>query len=714
MNHFEVFGNALWIGMEEQDIFPLFRKNFTARDGVKRAEITIMGLGTYIFYVNGKLGTDSLYLPLYTDFEERNFPVGEQLAHRAYPSKFDVTSLLQSGKNCLCVLLGHSWYNGNYSDKAFGNYKLCYNLAIEYEDGTTYNILSSTEDVYRPSYISGCLNYRLEHHDYENWSDSFLLPECECEGFKSAVLERPLDTDYYFSDCPNDKVIEELTPVVVKKTEKYTVYDAGKNISGFPVIKFGGESHEITVRFSECLNENNDLDETHMHKQEFDIKTGGYEGIAKAEMMWFGFRYFTVEGECEVIGVRVSHSDIKCSSSFECSNDVLNWVYNTYKHTQLTNMHYGMPSDCPHIERRGYTGDGQLTCRAAMRAFDVRAFYSKWITDISDCQDRVTGHVQYTAPYTHCGGGPGGWGCAIVVLPYVFYKYYGDSSFAKEMYPQMLRYFDYLESHSDNGLVISDNPGQWCLGDWCTPETIVLPAPFINNYFYVKSLEKVIELAKLFGHDGDIPMLEKKMEERRRMTMSAYYNSWDGNFIGNRQGANAFALDMGIGTEKTKRNFIAYYEKNRFYDTGIFGTDIVTRLLFEYGREDIAFSLMSQSEPHGFGKWMNDGATTFLEYWGESRSHNHPMFGAVVAYLFEYLLGIKQKSDDFGFDSITISPKAIDGLSYAKGHITTKHGAVSVEYEKNSDGKLNVKIAVPKNIKAEISVDGEYTVTYTE
>ena len=123
---------------------------------------------------------------------------------------------------------------------------------------------------------------------------------------------------------------------------------------------------------------------------------------------------------------------------------------------------------------------------------------------------------------------------------------------------------------------------------------------------------------------------------------------------------------------------------------------------------------MSQSEPHGFGKWMNDGATTFLEYWGESRSHNHPMFGAVVAYLFEYLLGIKQKSDDFGFDSITISPKAIDGLSYAKGHITTKHGAVSVEYEKNSEGKLSVKIAVPKNIKAEISVDGEYTVTYTE
>ena len=27
----------------------------------------------------------------------------------------------------------------------------------------------------------------------------------------------------------------------------------------------------------------------------------------------------------------------------------------------LCNMHTGHPSDCPHLERRGYTGDGQLT-----------------------------------------------------------------------------------------------------------------------------------------------------------------------------------------------------------------------------------------------------------------------------------------------------------------------------------------------------------------
>ena len=49
----------------------------------------------------------------------------------------------------------------------------------------------------------------------------------------------------------------------------------------------------------------------------------------------------------------------------------------------------------------------------------------------------------------------------------------------------MRRYIDYLEAHSEFGLVTSDKPGEWCLGDWCTPVSVVLPAPFVNNYFYL-------------------------------------------------------------------------------------------------------------------------------------------------------------------------------------------------------------------------------------
>ena len=111
---------------------------------------------------------------------------------------------------------------------------------------------------------------------------------------------------------------------------------------------------------------------------------------------WFGFRYFTVKGDAEPIGVKVLHTDVKVTAAFESDNETLDWIYKAFLNTQLSNMHAGIPSDCPHLERRGYTGDGQLVCHAAMNALDARYFYHKWISDIGDCQDIYSGHVQYT------------------------------------------------------------------------------------------------------------------------------------------------------------------------------------------------------------------------------------------------------------------------------------------------------------------------------
>ena len=98
-------------------------------------------------------------------------------------------------------------------------------------------------------------------------------------------------------------------------------------------------------------------------------------------------------------------------------------------------MHYGIVSDCPHRERLWYTGDGQLTCNAAMLLLDSRRLYRKWIRDILDSQDPNTGHVQHTAPFYGGGGGPGGWGGAVVIVPYTFYRHFKDRELLAECWP---------------------------------------------------------------------------------------------------------------------------------------------------------------------------------------------------------------------------------------------------------------------------------------
>ena len=696
MNHSQVFGNAIWVKARESDICPVIRTSFEVKGKVNKATLNILGLGTFVPYVNGKSATTDLFQPINSNYEHRDFPKGEIMAVRAYVNIYDVTDLIFEGKNVIATMLGNGWYDGTRQEKPFGDKKLCLSLKLETENGVIY-VGTSKNDRYADTFVKKSNLLEYEVHDYTEWDEKVLSNEYDDSELPFVEEAGALETEYYFSDCPRDTVIETYVPKAIGKIGDSTVYDAGMNMSAIPVLRSLGKKGTVKIAFSEELNENGDVEEKHNMWQRFEATVGEKVVEIKNVFSWYGFRYFRVDGEAEAVAVLRTHTDVDVTSTFESSDETLNWIYKTYLNTQRCNMHHGMPSDCPHFERRGYTGDGQLTCRSAMHLLDMKKFYLKWMEDISDCQDRLTGHVQYTAPYTHSGGGPGGWGSAIVVLPYEMWKHYGDDKDLERFYPQMLHYFEYLESHSENMLVNSDTPGEWCLGEWCTPGPVQLPAPFVNNYFYVKALEKTIEIAKHIGKDSDVPMLEKRMQERKHAITVAYFNPWDGNFLGMRQGANAFALDIGLGNERTKDNFINYYDSLGYYDTGIFGTDIVTRKLFEYGRADIAVKLLTASEPHGFGRWMKDGATTLWEYWFNSRSHDHPMFGAVTTYLYEYLLGIKQDENSYGFDRISISPAYVDSIDWIKGSITTRKGKIAVSYEKCESG-ITLNVEIPEGI----------------
>ncbi len=701
MNQNQVFRDAIWVKARENDICPIIRTSFEISEKVQRATLNILGFGTFIPYVNGKLATDDLFQPINSNYEYRDFPKGEVMEVRSYVNSYDVTHLIQEGKNVIATMLGNGWYDGTRGEKPFGDKKLCLSLMLETE-GKVRFVGTSLKDKYAHSFVKESNMLEYEVHDYTDWDESVL--SCDYDDSQLSFVEeaRAPETEYYFSDCPRDTVIETYVPKAIGKIGNSIIYDAGMNLSGIPVLYTKGKKGKVKITFSEELDENGDVEEKHSMRQWFEATVTDKPIEVRNMFSWYGFRYFRVDGEAKAISVLRTHTNVSVASSFESSDKTLNWIYETYLNTQRCNMHHGMPSDCPHFERRGYTGDGQLTSRAAMHLLDMERFYRKWMEDISDCQDRLTGHVQYTAPYTHSGGGPGGWGSAIVVLPYEMWKHYGKDGDLERFYPQMLHYFEYLESHSENMLVNSDTPGEWCLGEWCTPGPVELPAPFVNNFFYIRALEKTIEIANHIGKITDIPMLEKRIAERKHAIQVAYFNPWDGNFLGMRQGANAFALDIGLGDERTKRNFINYYDKLGYYDTGIFGTDIVTRKLFEYGRADIAVKLLCADEPHGFGKWQKDGATTLWEYWFNSRSHSHPMFGAVATYLYEYILGIKQKKDSYGFDKITIDPLYVDSLKWAKGHMTTCKGEILVSYEKGEKG-IVLDIELPDGILAEIT-----------
>ena len=712
------FGNAKWVGAKERKErdFSVLRGRFYARAG-DRVTLNVLGLGFFKCYINGACINPDTFLPLSSDFEASCDPKGQVLSgHRIYVPEFDITPFAKEGENVIALQYGGGWYTYNW--RVFGLPKAIYRVAVAGEQTEYY--ISDENCRIGKGLVDGYMFSRCEHQNYDAWADC-LGADFDDGAWECASLTEPLCTEYCTTDCPWDALIERLCVTRVGNGARGVVYDCGQNTVGYPVLKIRARRGErVEVHFSEALLPTGEIDPEHVHEQSFSVIGDGEVRLVQPEFTWFGFRCMEVIGDAEVECVKVVHADVPVSSTFECDSETLNWIYKTFLHTMLCNMHTGHPSDCPHIERRGYTGDGQLTCHAVLSVLGARKFYEKWMQDIADCQDTLSGHVQYTAPYIDSGGGPGGWGSAIVEVPYQLYRHYGDKNILTKYYGNMRRYIDYLEAHSEFSLVTSDEKGNWCLGDWCEPnvlypekgirfhaQQVILPAAMVNTYFMVKSLQKMCEIAEVIGKEEDVAEYRQKISVRSRAIEAAYFNTFDGNFMSNVQGANAYGVDLGLGYEETYPNMKYYYEKLGNYDTGIFGTDILTRVLFERGDGELAVDLLLQDGAQGFEHWRRNGATTFHEYWdsNDSRSHNHPMFGSPVAYFFEYLLGIRQKPHTAGYCDLVIAPQAVNKFGWMKGSMQVPCGTVSVAYKK-TDGKVHFTVEIPEGVEAVLSYDG--------
>lgn len=714
MDQSHFFKTAAWVGKAERTAktFSVLRGVFQLTS-IQKVTLNVLGLGFFKCYVNGKCINPDTFLPLSSDFEASCDPIDEVLSgHRIYVPSFDITQFVKPGHNVIAIHFGGGWYTNE--NRVFGLPKAIYCIFAEDENGEVCHFISNQECRIGDAYVSECEFLKYENHDY-NLSNDCFGADFDDSTWENAALTEELNTEYCSSECPIDRLICRLPVKMVGKNENGIVYDCGENTTGYPVLALQAQCNEsVNVRFSEEILPDGNLDPRQIQGQRYSIVSDGNSRTVQPEFTWYCFRYFEVSGNAVPTCVKVVHANVARSSTFVCDNETLNWTYQTFIHTMLCNMHTGHPSDCPHLERRGYTGDGQLTCHATLSVLDARTFYEKWLQDIADGQDQISGHVQYTAPYIRSGGGPGGWGCAIVEVPYQLYKHYGNTDVLTKYYGNMRRYIDYLEDHSEFGLVTSDKKGEWCLGDWCGPnilypekditshnQQVIIPAPYVNTYFMVKSLETMRKIARIIGREEDVAEYDEKIKLRKRAMQAAYFNTFDGNFIMNVQGSNAFAVDLGLGDRSTYPNMVNYYRKLGCFDTGIFATDVLIRTLFEHGDAELAVDVLTNNGSQGYEHWRQNGATTFHEYWdsNRSRSHCHPMFGAPVAYFFEYLLGIRQTEASCGYSELVIAPQAISKFSKMSGSMETPKGTVSVSYERMG-GTVQFNVSVPAGCKA--------------
>lgn len=701
-----------WICALPEVETPMFVKTFQAED-IASARIDISGLGFFALLVNGKRVTDDLFTPALTDYRPRDtskfyYPIFDRFTHRVLYMSYEIGSFLREGENAVSVIVGNGWYRQNerigegrcgFSDRLTA----VFDLHIVHSDGSETIICTDGSE---QGYVYPILRSNLFLGEiWDTRIDMNDLPETEVSigDFQPETVEKQI--------CPADRVIRELKPKLVLEKDGRLILDAGENISGWVRLAVKGEAgSRITLRFAEEMKEG-DLwfrssgghhtcasGEKQIQTDTFILN--GRDQVLCPMFVWHGFRFFDIaaQGAAEITAIRVQvvHTDLPVRSSFECDDDTVNWLYDAYIRSQLTNFHTSIPSDCPHRERLGYTGDGQVCSEAAMLSLGAEKAYRKWIRDILDCQNRDNGHVQHTAPFMGGGGGPGGWGCAVVVVPYNYYWIYGGKDVLETCWQPMRRWVEYMLLRSENGLVTHEEEKGWCLGDWETPEKVVLPEEFVNTCYLVRCIEMMREIASVLGEDA--ADLEMHAENAKKALYEKYYR--DGQYFSGVQGADVFAVWAGlIGSEELIAKIYEKYDALGRFDTGIFGTDLLIGVLFENGMGELAVRLLAGEDENVGFYWMRQkGATTLYEsLCDEMQSHNHPMFGACVRHLYSGLMGIRPVSFEKGYSDVVIEPCLNTKIRKACAKIHTGAGDFEVKFDLDAGVVSSV---IPEGVRA--------------
>lgn len=729
--------NAEWIGL------PLFgntrayimRRAFHVDKEVKRARIYVSGVGYSEVYVNGSKIGDHVLDPANTDY-----------AKRVLYTTYELETSLICKENVIAVLVANGWYKKP---------SLLLQLYLEFADGSEKFINTKPFEwdvIFSPYlradiYTGEIYDARMEINGWNKPDKSFyekrkLNPWLLVDAYSKiqedgsirvypAMLLPAPGGRMESQKCEPIKAVQEIKPEkIYSPTVGIYVVSFPQNFSGWVRIRLRGErGKKVIIKYSELVFDDGTINQDylsvaeHSHGMQTDIyiMKGDIEETYEPKFTYHGFKYVQIEGldiqpdMDSIVGV-VVHTDLKATGSFHCSNELINKIQECVIWSEKTNNH-SILTDCPQRdERQGWLND--LTARAeeAVYNFNMARVFEKFTRDIMDTQDSYTGSIADTAPHRRAQNPADPVCVSYLLLPWLSYLFYGNKRLLTESYEGLKKWTKYLYSMTYNGIVMYS---YW--GDWASPQSECIentpvskhtPGILMSTGYLYYCFTLLSKMANILCKPDDMAEMKEKAVEIGEAFNRKFFNRDKGYYGNGSQGANAFALYLGL-VPKEYINVVVDYlvndiEKNHngHLSTGNLCTKYLLEVLSEYGKVDTAFKIATQTTYPSWGYMLQKGATTIWERWeyetgASMNSHNHAMYGSISAWFYKYLAGIVPREDDPAFGSFIVRPHIPAGLDRVSASLDTIKGKISVSWNKSENG-FELFVVVPANSNAHI------------
>ena len=292
------------------------------------------------------------------------------------------------------------------------------------------------------------------------------------------------------------------------------------------------------------------------------------------------------------------------------------------------------------------------------------------------------------------------------MVPWLYYRFYGDNSLLVKYFDVMKGYVDHMTSRSAD-YIVSHGLGDWYdYGEHRAGFSKNSPVEVSATAHYYYGAHLVAEAAK---------MLNKKQDEKKYRTLAnnikqafnnKFFDKETKQYGSGSQFCNAVAIFMGIVEPLNKAAVMENLKADiRKHGNRLTTGDVGNRYLFQAlalnGENELMYLMHNHMDAPGYGFQINFGVTTLTEQWDPRKgaSWNHFMMGQIDEWFFRSLAGIQPSLS--GFKEFTINPQPVGDLEWVKTNHETLYGNISVEWKKEN-GKFYLSVEVPVNTKATV------------
>lgn len=685
----------------DYDPLPLFRATVHLHAPVADARMALYSPGFCVCYINGRPVTEDVFTSPVSDYRKN-----------LWYTEYDVTSLLSEGENVVCVIAGNGFLNESFST-CWGFHTASWRDAPKCLLTLSVNgdcVLQSGADFRTSREHSHIIFSHLrsgERWDMRKLDSAWLYAGFDDSSWAVALVsELPEGAVLRPTLCPPVRECEHYEPVAITPVDGGCVLDFGLTSSGYLEITLKTErDREIRLRYAEELDgdlqpRHNGMDDPYFYPESVFmtdalIASGGVDTF-KPYFAFHGFRYVRVEGctKDEILSVRAHfiHNDVRCTSTLQTGNALVNYIYNAGIRSTLSNLFWAM-TDCPTREKFGWLNDAQATVEQALYNFDILSFYERWYEDVK-AQMREDGALFGIVP-TYGWGDDWGPGCDgfLFELPYRAWLFTGDATMLTRALPYFERYLSYLEREIAKGR-------KFLLADWTgSYNDPRIPYDYVRDFYYLKGAYITSLACRVSGQED---AWSEKLSLARADYLSRYLAP-SGECTIAEQSAVAMLLTPWLceGDETLGRQLCSIVERDGYrLTTGMVGVQYLYGALSGAGRADLALRIITESEP-GYKSWYESGATTLWEHWDGAThgSHNHQMFSGVIAWFYRGLLGIAPREDAPGFARLSLTPSFVSSLGHIRAEFMTVRGKIKAEWESRTDDFV-YRVTLPEGIEA--------------